>query len=43
MEPRREMSLWSIQVDILRESFGFIGLKCGSETQAGNLNLSHDV
>lgn len=37
------LSLWCIQVDILRESFGFIGLKCGSETPAGDLHLSRGV
>lgn len=29
-----DLSLWYIQVDTLKESFGLIGLKHGSETRA---------
>lgn len=27
-----ELNLWSLHADILRETFGFIGLNSGSET-----------
>lgn len=38
-----DLSLWYIQADIFRESVGFLGLKHGSETWAGDLDWSHGV